>query len=73
MSKKLGNVQKMEKMDTHWIVSFIEGDGFITYTISKRGPDQRLIVVQADPIVLYKQQAHFGFGSVFQTKLHTKV
>jgi hypothetical protein len=55
-----------QKLDDYWIVGFFEGDGCMTYTMTDSGADLSFIVRQADPKILYKLQAHFGFGSVFQ-------
>lgn len=58
-----GCCTKSTKLDLHWIVGFVEGDGCFTYSESS-GP--MFIVHQADPRVLYLLQKYFGFGSVFQ-------
>ena len=64
---------QQERLDTEWIVGFVDGEGCFHVSINKINkmslgwqvlPEFRVVQNQNDEQVLYKIQKYFGFGTV---------
>ena len=71
--KVIGADNQQERLDTNWIVGFVDGEGCFHVAISKLPkitlnwqvlPEFRIVQHQRDVFLLKRIQNYFGFGSI---------